>query len=245
VFSIAGGTYFSLPLAIRHLNFRERIVLGCDSDLLTHFDELAANDGHPTLNDLLDQASIIRERYTCEMAYDQSLDKTKQDDAPERTKFPKGSVWTPSNASEPPAVPLDLDVNMPDPKDIPDDPKDTSDDEPAAEGPSTVPEEASPESAADKDGPKIHKEPLGFNGDRVLSNTILFLMEFGWRVELNYAIPEGDVGRVLEILKVFDPTAQFNPINSDFISDFYLHIRWIIKPKLYGLLRAPRVRMLS
>ncbi|KAJ7934725.1 hypothetical protein B0H13DRAFT_1700476 [Mycena leptocephala] len=28
-------------------------------------------------------------------------------------------------------------------------------------------------------------------------------MEFGWWVELNYAIPEGDVGRVLEILKIF------------------------------------------
>ncbi|KAJ7926378.1 hypothetical protein B0H13DRAFT_1862410 [Mycena leptocephala] len=46
-----------------------------------------------------------------------------------------------------------------------------------------------------------HKEPPGFNGDRVLSNSILFLMEFGWWIELNYAIPEGDVGRVFEILK--------------------------------------------
>lgn len=238
-----------MPSAITHLNLRERIVLGCDSDLLAHFDELAANDCLPTLNDLLDQASIIRERYACQTAYDQSLDKIEQDEVPERTKFPEGSVWTPSNAPEPPAVSLDPDVDMPDPKDIPNDPKDTSDDEPAAEGASAVPEEASPESTADKDGPKIHKEPPGFNGDRVLSNAILFLMEFGWWVELNYAIPEGDVGRVLEILKVYVPTSPFNRINSDFISDFYLHIWWIIKSKLYGLyarpLRAPRVRVLS
>jgi hypothetical protein len=48
----------------------------------------------------------------------------------------------------------------------------------------------------------VHKEPPGFDGDRVLSNAILFLMEFGWWIELNYAIPEGDVGRVFEILKV-------------------------------------------
>ncbi|KAJ7836008.1 hypothetical protein B0H13DRAFT_1913305 [Mycena leptocephala] len=169
-----------------------RIVLGCDSDLLTHFEELAANDCLPTLNDLLDQASIIRERYACQAAYDQSLDKSDQDAAAERTKFPEGSVWTPSNAPEPPAVPLDPDINMADPKDVPNDPKDTSDDEPSPEGPSIVPDQDSPESVADKDGPKIHKEPPGFDGDR-----------FGWWVELNYAIPEGDVGRVLEILKIF------------------------------------------
>jgi hypothetical protein len=36
----------------------------------------------------------------------------------------------------------------------------------------------------------------------VLSNAILFLMEFGWWIELNYAIPEGDVGRVFVILEV-------------------------------------------
>jgi hypothetical protein len=57
-------------------------------------------------------------------------------------------------------------------------------------------------------------------------------MEFGWRVELNYAIPEGDVGRVLEIPEVFDFTPQFDSIDSDFISDFHLHICWIVKSEL-------------
>ncbi|KAJ7656705.1 hypothetical protein B0H17DRAFT_955911, partial [Mycena rosella] len=150
-----------------------RLVLGCDSDLLTHFEK----DCLPTFDELLQQASIIRERYASQMAYEQSLDKTEQDDAPDRTKFPEGSPWTPTKASEPPAAQPDADVHMP---------------------------AARPESAADEDGPKMHKEPPGFNGDRVLSNAILFLMEFGWWVELNYAIPEGDVGRVLEIFKVFD-----------------------------------------
>ncbi|KAJ7840214.1 hypothetical protein B0H14DRAFT_2310599, partial [Mycena olivaceomarginata] len=32
---------------------------------------------------------------------------------------------------------------------------------------------------------------------------IIFLQEFGWWVELCYAIPEGDIGRVLEIFKIF------------------------------------------
>ncbi|KAF8166721.1 hypothetical protein K438DRAFT_1528770, partial [Mycena galopus ATCC 62051] len=70
--------------------------------------------------------------------------------------------------------------------------------------PQCAPETKAPKkSTADKDGPKTHKELPGFNGDRVLSNSVLFLMEFGWWVELNYAVPEGDVGRVLEILKIF------------------------------------------
>ncbi|KAJ6563964.1 hypothetical protein B0H19DRAFT_1285077 [Mycena capillaripes] len=157
-----------------------RIVLGCESDLLTYFDELAANDCLPTLDDLLEHASIIRERYACQTAYEQSLDKAEQDTASTRTKFPEGSAWTPANVPE---------------------------EHTAAQTPHyTDPKEASSKSSNDEDGPKTHKEPHGFNGDRVLSNAVLFLMEFGWWVELNYAIPEGDVGRVLEILKVFDPT---------------------------------------
>ncbi|KAJ7321910.1 hypothetical protein DFH08DRAFT_712721 [Mycena albidolilacea] len=69
--------------------------------------------------------------------------------------------------------------------------------------------DATPESATDnmpglsKEGPKIHREAFEFDGDRVLSNTILFLMEFGWWIELNYAIPGGDVGRIIEIFKIF------------------------------------------
>ncbi|KAJ7897469.1 hypothetical protein B0H13DRAFT_1884662 [Mycena leptocephala] len=65
------------------------------------------------------------------------------------------------------------------------------------------PKEGNAKTGDDENGPKIHKEPAGFDGDRVLSNSILFLMKFGWWVELNYAIPEGDIGRVLEMLKIF------------------------------------------
>ncbi|KAJ7622877.1 hypothetical protein B0H17DRAFT_1219140 [Mycena rosella] len=93
----------------------------------------------------------------------------------------------------------DADVDMPGLHNISDDNEDPSIETPAVADPKA----ARPESAADEDGPKMHKEPPGFNGDRVLSNTILFLVEFGWWVELNYAIPEGDVGRVLEIFKIF------------------------------------------
>ncbi|KAJ7876604.1 hypothetical protein B0H13DRAFT_2548460, partial [Mycena leptocephala] len=169
----------------------KRIVLGCESDLLTHFDELAVNDCLPTLEDLLDQASIIRERYASQPAYEQSLDKAEQDKASTRTKFPQGSPWTSSS-------------------------------------------EASPKSSDDINGPKTHKEPPGFNGDRVLSNAILFLMEFGWWVELNYAIPEGDVGRVLEILKIliFVFAGSSNQNYMGYMLDLYALLEFECSPDL-------------
>ncbi|KAJ7832573.1 hypothetical protein B0H14DRAFT_3142868, partial [Mycena olivaceomarginata] len=77
-----------------------RLVLGCDTDLLAHFDELAAHDCLQTLEDLLEQASIIRERYACQTVYEQSLDKLEQDGASSRTKFPEGSKQTPATAPD-------------------------------------------------------------------------------------------------------------------------------------------------
>ncbi|KAJ7808146.1 hypothetical protein B0H14DRAFT_2525469 [Mycena olivaceomarginata] len=142
-------------------------------NLLGHFDALAAKTELPTLNELLKHASLLRERYASQTAYEQSLDKAEQDDAEPRTKFPV--------------------------------------DKPAVDAPSTMEQnEVPPETKADEDGPKFHKEKDGFDGDRVLSNSILFLMEFSWWIELNYAIPEGDVGRVFEILKVLIRVTLFS-----------------------------------
>ncbi|PPQ73039.1 LOW QUALITY PROTEIN: hypothetical protein CVT26_014657 [Gymnopilus dilepis] len=50
--------------------------------------------------------------------------------------------------------------------------------------------------------PNVHEEARNFDGDRVLANSILFLQDFGWWTELAYAVPEGDIGRVFEIMKV-------------------------------------------
>lgn len=49
---------------------------------------------------------------------------------------------------------------------------------------------------------KGHTEVEGFDGDRVLANSIIFLTEYGWWIEASYAIPEGDIGRFWEIMKV-------------------------------------------
>ncbi|KAJ7847404.1 hypothetical protein B0H13DRAFT_2362517 [Mycena leptocephala] len=182
-----------------------RLVLGCDSDLLSHFDELASHDCLPTLDDLLDQASIIRERYACQTAYEQSLDKAEQEEAPSRTKFSQ-----------------DPDSDIPGLEDIPDEPAENVSGvgEPSAEIPATA-------------DPK-ETEPPGFNGDRVLSNSILFLMEFGWWIELNYAIPEGDVGRVFEILKIFIFTfaGSSNQNYMRYMLDLYTLLQFECSPEL-------------
>ncbi|KII90232.1 hypothetical protein PLICRDRAFT_108509 [Plicaturopsis crispa FD-325 SS-3] len=49
--------------------------------------------------------------------------------------------------------------------------------------------------------PTDHNDAAGFHGDRVLANEILFLQDMGWWIEAAYAVPEGDIGRVWEIMK--------------------------------------------
>jgi hypothetical protein len=50
--------------------------------------------------------------------------------------------------------------------------------------------------------PKVYQEADKFDGDRILATSILFLQDFGWWTEVSYAVPEGDIGRAFEILKV-------------------------------------------
>ncbi|THU92487.1 hypothetical protein K435DRAFT_862398 [Dendrothele bispora CBS 962.96] len=53
------------------------------------------------------------------------------------------------------------------------------------------------------DAPTAYAEGDNFTGDRVLANSILFKSEFVLWLEMAYAIPEGDIGRAFEILKVW------------------------------------------
>jgi hypothetical protein len=59
-----------------------------------------------------------------------------------------------------------------------------------------------PTSSNSADGIQSHVEQPGFNGDRVLVNEMLFLRDFGYWAEADYAVPIGDVGRLTEVLKV-------------------------------------------
>jgi hypothetical protein len=64
-----------------------------------------------------------------------------------------------------------------------------------------VPSTSAPKSSSENI-PTGHTETPGFDGDRVLANSILFMLEYGWWLEAAYAIPEGDIGRFWEIMKV-------------------------------------------
>ncbi|KAJ7934308.1 hypothetical protein B0H13DRAFT_2491607 [Mycena leptocephala] len=54
-----------------------------------------------------------------------------------------------------------------------------------------------------EDAPKVHQEKDGFTGDRVLRNSQIFMQDFGWWIEFAHAVPEGDIGRVWEIMKIW------------------------------------------
>ncbi|KAJ7018511.1 hypothetical protein C8F04DRAFT_922199, partial [Mycena alexandri] len=171
-------------------------------NILAHFEELAGLDCPPTLDDLLEHASIIRERYASRAAYDQSLSKAEQEDAIPRERAPTGSPWTkPETDDNPPPAP------NPPPKS---------------------------KKSGNEDGPQVHTESPGFDGDRVLSNAILFLMEFGWWIELNYAIAEGDVGRVMQILKIliFTFTGTSNQNYMGYSLDLYALLEYECSPEL-------------
>ncbi|KAE9393249.1 hypothetical protein BT96DRAFT_829549, partial [Gymnopus androsaceus JB14] len=51
--------------------------------------------------------------------------------------------------------------------------------------------------------PTAYEEKVGFDGDHVLANSILFKMEYSFWIEAAYAIAEGDIGCIWEIMKIF------------------------------------------
>ncbi|KAJ7271364.1 hypothetical protein B0H12DRAFT_1303319 [Mycena haematopus] len=173
-----------------------RLILGMDTDIHSHFEALAASDALPTLDDLLEHAETLCNRYASQNAYNQALSAEEYNQAIPETNAPKGTPWTPPSA--PAAIPdaeADAEEDPPSLADNTDDSEDEVDAPPSEAPAPDIP------SATPKDEPHIHTEDAEFDGDRVLSNSILFVMEFGWWTELNYAIPEGDIGRVMEILK--------------------------------------------
>ncbi|KAK6974153.1 hypothetical protein R3P38DRAFT_3332074 [Favolaschia claudopus] len=172
-----------------------RVVLGVE-DLYEHFERLAETNSLPTLDELLVQASILRRRYASQTAYNESLSSSEYEAAKAEDRAPRGSTLASPSSNPNPSPP------SPEPEVDADMPADGEEDShPAPEVQTEVDAQASP--LPSKNEPKTFVEEADFDGDRVLSNSILFIMEFGWWIELNYAIPEGDVGRVLEILKIF------------------------------------------
>ncbi|KAJ7250957.1 hypothetical protein C8J57DRAFT_1666793 [Mycena rebaudengoi] len=123
---------------------------------------------------------------------------TEQATHPDRdNRIPEGSPWIPplatsataSATSESEAAQLDIDTqaDIPDLVDITDTP--------------IGPPAQAPKAKANADAPKVHEEASDFTGDRVLRNSQIFMQEFGWWIEFAHSVPEGDIGRVWEIMK--------------------------------------------
>ncbi|KAK6992363.1 hypothetical protein R3P38DRAFT_2740578, partial [Favolaschia claudopus] len=97
------------------------------------------------------------------------------------------------------------------------------DTEPATPRARTVPLKES-----DDDAPKVHKEKSGFTGDRVLRNSQIFMQDFGWWIEFAHAVPEGDIGRVWEIMKIwifkFAGSSHHNYVN--YLLEVYCMLRY-------------------
>ena len=149
-----------------------RVLLDAKPDLLSHFSELARQNELPSFETLLSQAHILVNRYASQDAHEQALSHAESSDATASMKVP---FSPPQNTNNTLSTRTDSDIQVSESDRL------------------TLPTE---------DIPKVHQEADDFNGDRVLANTILFLQDFGWWIEIVYAVPEGDIGRVFEILKV-------------------------------------------
>ncbi|KAJ7812437.1 hypothetical protein B0H14DRAFT_2208379, partial [Mycena olivaceomarginata] len=53
------------------------------------------------------------------------------------------------------------------------------------------------------DSPSVHTEAADFSGDRTLANECLFLQDMGWWVIASHAAPDGEIGRLWEIMKIW------------------------------------------
>ena len=172
-----GGTFYVLcwPIETNSLSFR--VYHDATPDLLSHFKTLAINQDLPSLDTLLHHADILVGRYASQEAYEQSLSAEESRDAPEPMKVKPGPAGTVPNSDT-----ANANVNTT-----------TQTSENHEVDLLALPTESVP---------KVQQEVEDFDGDRVLANSILFLQDFGWWIEISYAVPEGDIGRVFEILKV-------------------------------------------
>ncbi|KAJ6487520.1 hypothetical protein DFH09DRAFT_1252793 [Mycena vulgaris] len=161
-----------------------RIFFGCD-DLSHHFDDLAKKDELPTLEELMANAEILTDRYVSQAAIEHTMSAEESTHPDNVKKVPVGSPWVSPSTSAPAQADIDP---MPDLVEI---------EEPTA---LTDPPAGTSEK---KDAPKYHEERPGFTGDCVLRNSQIFMAEFGWFIEFLMAVPEGDIGRVWQIMKIW------------------------------------------
>ncbi|KAJ6452362.1 hypothetical protein C8R47DRAFT_1204352 [Mycena vitilis] len=158
-------------------------VKSCDYYPTSYFRDLAMKKELPDLSELLVYAMTLVDRYATQSAIQTSLSESESTDPARGNKVPEGSPWTAPPAPDS-STAQDDDADMPGLADIED---------PQPRVAPKVPDDA----------PKLHQEKNNFTGDRVLRNSQIFLQDFGWWIEFSKAVPEGDIGRVWEIMKIW------------------------------------------
>ncbi|KAJ7130913.1 hypothetical protein C8R46DRAFT_1235915 [Mycena filopes] len=169
-----------------------RISFGAD-DIIEHFAQPMPNP--PDLQALLATARKLVRCYASQQAYSQALDEDWVNSAPVDMKLPTGSPWVP---------PVDHSrarAGGDEPEE--DEPEAPIMDEGGEEA--EIPSEPEDGGAkkSKKTRPSVHVEAEGFTSDRVMANEILFLQDMSWWVIASDAVPDGEIGRVWEVLKIW------------------------------------------
>ncbi|KAJ6572387.1 hypothetical protein DFH09DRAFT_1277375 [Mycena vulgaris] len=185
-FWTVGGNVSSLLFNVEMLNFYHRVFFEAE-DLDEYFDDLAAKGELPDLSTLLRHAIALVDHYATQSAIQNSLTAEDSTNPDRSNRVPEGSTWvaqtdTHSRADDDDASDLPGLVDIVEPET----PRNT-----------TIPLKDS------DDAPKVHEEKLDFTGDRVLRNGQIFMQDFGWFIEFAHAVPEGDIGRVWQIMKIW------------------------------------------
>ncbi|KAJ7680071.1 hypothetical protein B0H17DRAFT_1232529 [Mycena rosella] len=170
-------------------------------DIIAHFED--PRTPVPDVESLRESARVLVRRYASQEAYNQALSEELMDSANGEMKIPRGTPWTQpvDNSQSERADDAHGDAE-------PD--EDTEavvvDDLAENAGLEEFFEDAESDSRTKK-GKKQkkgkHMEAPGFSGDRGMANGILFLQDMGWWVIAAHAVPDGEVGRLWEILKVW------------------------------------------
>lgn len=208
-------------------------------DIGQYFTKLGEEDKLPDIEELRTIARTLVRRYATQEAYETALSLKESEEASDMMKIPVGTPWMPpvrpgtsENESQHPSMvegsiettgEASIVATADKPATVEN--HEAEESSPPESLPKAVPVAARPKDVDDDDdGPKkIHVEVPGFDGDRVLANSILFLQDAGWWVEASYAVPEGDIGRVYEIVKVSEQDHHINAYSRATDLDLFIH----------------------
>ncbi|KAJ7493475.1 hypothetical protein FB451DRAFT_1490540 [Mycena latifolia] len=179
-----------------------RIFLGAN-DIIEYF-QIRTFD-LPDLDTLWSNARTLVRRYASQEAYHQALSTDLADSASETMKIPRGTPWTaPIDVQAPSEEAETIHVDSEDPEDgVPPEAFVEPDEEALQENLSDSEEAGNGKKKKKKKGKTAHVEAPGFSGDRSLANRVLFLQDMGWWMIAAHAVPDGEIGRVWEIMKIW------------------------------------------